>query len=228
MKGKAPKNPLNPVEVCEKCGKTPELCICSTLEELKTQTSVLILQHPQEPDKDLGTAKIAQLSLKNSKLKVGLSWANLDKAWGEKTNRDHWLVLYLGSADVARLHNIKKPAIALIDKKNKIFSKPENDEYLEHFSTSKRKGIIILDGTWSQAKTIWWRNAWLTKIQRAVVLAPSVSLYGKLRKEPKKESLSTIEAIAYTLAVLDSNKEVPDKLLGHFGTLLKKYKQSKS
>jgi len=29
------------------------------------------------------------------------------------------------------------------------------------------EGIVALDGTWAQAKTMWWRNAWLLKLKRS-------------------------------------------------------------
>jgi len=53
---------------------------------------------------------------------------------------------------------------------------------------------VLLDGTWSQAKALWWRNAWMLKCQR-VILGPSrPSRYGQLRREPRRDGLSTIEA----------------------------------
>ena len=31
------------------------------------------------------------------------------------------------------------------------------------------KGIVVFDGTWAQAKTLWWRNAWVLKARRLVL-----------------------------------------------------------
>jgi hypothetical protein len=28
----------------------------------------------------------------------------------------------------------------------------------------------VLDGNWAQAKALWWRNAWLTRLRRFVVV----------------------------------------------------------
>jgi DTW domain-containing protein YfiP len=192
---------------------------------VKNRTALLILQHPQEPDKELGTAKLATSILKNSRLKTGLSWANLEKAWGEKTNKDQWIVLYLGSVKLDKFTDLPKPAILFTDRKNNIYSKKQNEENLKKFKHRTDKGIILIDGTWSQAKTIWWRNAWLTKIQRCVLLAPAPSMYGKLRKEPKKESMSTIETIAYTLSILEKDSSICETLLEQFKDLLKKFKR---
>ena len=30
------------------------------------------------------------------------------------------------------------------------------------------EGIVLLDGSWGEAKTLWWRNPWLLKLRRVV------------------------------------------------------------
>src|SRR5689334_11555732 len=83
---------------CARCLKLPALCICSEIRPLATRKRVLILQHPQEPDHELGTARITQLALSNSSLKIGLSWPNLSAVLGQKNvSPSNWAVLYLGS-----------------------------------------------------------------------------------------------------------------------------------
>lgn len=198
-------------EACTDCRKLPELCVCASIKPLSTRLQILILQHPQEPDKDLGSARIAQLSLPNSTLKVGLSWANLKKASGKETAQSgRWGVLYLGSG-------IKgKPTAAgtlqFVSKTGAPIETPA--EPLE--------GIVILDGTWSQAKTLWWRNAWLLKLQRMVLTPQYKSLYRELRKEPRRECLSTIESIGECLTALGEAAEVEKTLKSLFTELLNK------
>src|SRR5207245_1748202 len=58
------------------------------------------------------------------------------------------------------------------------------------------EGVILLDGTWSQAKTLWWRNPWLLKLHRIVLNPVRPARLGRLRREPRREALSTIEAAA--------------------------------
>ena len=43
---------------------------------------LLILQHPQEQDRALGTARLTALHFQNAVLKIGLSWPSLSKALG--------------------------------------------------------------------------------------------------------------------------------------------------
>ena len=63
-------------------------------------THVLILQHPQEQDRELGTARLALRHFARGKLAVGLSWPNLAKALGKPADPKRWGVLYLGSAKI--------------------------------------------------------------------------------------------------------------------------------
>jgi DTW domain-containing protein YfiP len=91
---------------------------------------------------------------------------------------------------------------------------------------SQLKGVILLDGTWSQAKTLWWRNAWLLKCPRLILSPKSNSLYGELRKEPRKECLSTIETVADTLEALGESESQSLHLKFLFAELLKKYSYS--
>ena len=81
-------------------------------------------------------------------------------------------------------------------------------------------GIVILDGTWTQAKALWWRNAWLLKLHRAILVPAHPSLYRELRKEPRKECLSTLETIADTLDALGEEASVGQSLREVFKGLL--------
>jgi DTW domain-containing protein YfiP len=81
----------------------------------------------------------------------------------------------------------------------------------------------VLDGTWAQAKTMWWRNPWLLKLKRLVLNPSRRSLYGRLRKEPRRECLSTIESVAEALQTLGEDPIVSDALRNHFAELLRKY-----
>lgn len=208
------------MDFCENCYKKKSLCICEGLEIFENKFFVLILQHPQEPDKELGSARIANLSLKNSKLKVGLSWSNLKKLIGEDANPAEWAVLYLGTKvnyQPVKTDSPKDEIIILNKNGNK---HDNNDEIL-----SNLKGIIVLDGTWAQAKAMWWRNAWLLKVRRAVIFPSQKSLYGNLRKEPRRECVSTIEAIAVSLNALGEAAEIKQGLVGAFQKLIIKYKE---
>jgi DTW domain-containing protein YfiP len=200
-------------ENCQRCGKSAGLCVCEKIIECKTRTRVLILQHPQEPDKTLGTAQLLHAALPNSVLKAGLSWRNLSAALGEEAQPKEWAVLYLGSVKLPSA----QPGLVYVDRDGKPLADITQ-------KAIRLKGIVVLDGTWSQAKTLWWRNAWLLKLHRAVLNPEKPSRYGKLRKEPRAESVSTLESTAQALATLERDPSLIDRLEAPFADLLVKYK----
>ncbi|MBI2711903.1 MAG: DTW domain-containing protein [Bdellovibrio sp.] len=196
---------------CPNCQKRVELCVCSQIQPLDSKIHILILQHPQEPDHELGSARIAHLALKNSDLRIGLSWRNLADALGRPASPANWAVLYLGSG--VKSDGPTQPGLIFVSKKGIPVPRPE-----------KLEGIVILDGTWSQAKALWWRNAWLLKCKRVILNPKTPSLYGPLRREPRKECLSTTESIAEVLSELGEPREIRDSLRKNFALLLEKYK----
>ena len=175
---------------CPDCGKPLPLCICESIEPIENRISLLILQHPQEQDRALGTATLAALHFKNAVLKIGLSWPSLSKALGRTVHDpSRWAVLYLGSAKVSELETDRD--IVAINRKGEL-------EANQRGILGDIEGIVLLDGTWSQAKALWWRNAWMLKCQRVILGPKRPSRYGKLRKEPRGDGLSTIESVAPT------------------------------
>ena len=60
---------------------------------IDNHVAVLILQHPQEQDRALGTARLTAFHLKNASFKIGLSWPSLTKMLGRRpTHRaGRWL-----------------------------------------------------------------------------------------------------------------------------------------
>lgn len=208
------------VPTCPNCEKPTELCVCSHIKPHATNLHVLILQHPQEPDKLLGSARITKLALENSTLKVGLSWSNITKALGRPSEHAKWGVLFLGGKSKAPkpAPGQKLPPVVITNKSGKVFSQEE----------AALEGIVVLDGTWAQAKTMWWRNPWLLKLKRVALNPQHRSLYGNLRKEPRRECLSTLEAVAETLEALGENPEVSQDLRTYFKELLAKYKATQA
>jgi DTW domain-containing protein len=204
---------------CARCGKPLPLCVCESITPVKSRLSVVILQHPQEQDRLLGTARLTALHFEKAVLKIGLSWPSLSKILGRTVDPSRWAVLYLGSAKVADLDTDQE--VVVLDRKGL----PE-----EHQRGILREieGIVVLDGTWSQAKALWWRNAWMLKCRR-VILGPSrPSLYGKLRREPRRDGLSTIEAVAMLISRLENRPDVEAALQASFQALLAKYREAQT
>jgi DTW domain-containing protein YfiP len=183
-------------------------------ETVDNKTAILVLQHPQEQDRVLGTAKLLGSTLANCRLVVGLSWRNLGHALKQpETDAKDWGVLYLGSARTDPGDEGPGPLVAL-DRKGEVASDQEA-------ARAGLRGLVVLDGNWAQAKALWWRNAWLTKLRRFVIVPDAPSLYGNLRREARPDAVSTLEATALALSVLEG-PGVREKLLAPFRDMLAK------
>jgi DTW domain-containing protein YfiP len=182
---------------------------------ITNRIAVLILQHPQEQDKTLGTAQLTAASLTNATFRIGLSWASLAKALGRPADPKRWAILHLGSAKAATFP--KGREIVALDRKGEPL--PEQDAALSGID-----GIVLFDGTWSQAKTLWWRNPWVLKAKRLALNPKRPSLYGKLRREPRREGLSTIVATALALSRIEKRPEIETGLTEIFRAMLEQYR----
>ena len=184
---------------CQNCLRQKDRCICGKVIQFVNDCRVLILQHPQERYKLLNSAMLAHMALQNSVLRVGLSWRNLSHALGEETDQKEWGVLVLrGIVDPSRKIEFFSPKKRLLPIKTKF------------------KGIVVLDGSWKQAKAVWWRNPWLLKLTR-ITLHPN---HKSLRSQVKKEGLATIEAIAFALDCLEENALIGESLKKQYEELI--------
>ena len=195
---------------CDTCHRPQPICVCDRVTTLACSTRVVVLQHPQEPDEVLGTAQILAASLPGCTIKVGLSWPNLAAALGEAPAEGHWGVLWTGSLPEGTVLPAGEAVVRL-------------DRHGEALPRSTRlAGIIALDGTWSQAKTLWWRNPWLLRLDRVILQPVEPGLYGSVRKEPRREAVSTLEAVADTLVANGEDPSVRAELRRWMRTMVQR------
>jgi len=182
-----------------------------SVEPIDNRLFMLVLQHPQEKRETLATAAAICAVLRQAALVIGLSWPNLARALGRPADPKRWAVLYLGSARPAAL-GLEREVIAL-DRRGK----PATDQ---EAAVRGLEGVVLLDGSWSEAKTLWWRNPWLLKLRRLVLNPRSPSRFGQVRREPRREALATLEAAALLLKHLDGGPEIETALLDHLDRLI--------
>ena len=206
------------VTECPRCLKPATLCVCDGIAPIDNKVSLLILQHPQEQDRTLGTARLAALHFKNALFRIGLSWPSLTKILGRTADPQRWAILYLGSANAQKL----APGRELVVVNRKGEAVGNQDAALREI-----EGIILLDGTWSQAKALWWRNAWMLKCRRIVLGPRQPSRYGKVRREPRRDALSTIEAAGLLLSRLEERPEIEATLNASFERMLAKFRAAR-
>ena len=154
----------------------------------------------------LGSAQILAASLPKAKIVIGLSWPNFAKALGEEgADPRRWAVLF-----------------------------PDREAEGEQVTgrdgvTSPRalEGIVVLDGTWSKAKTLWWRNPWLTKLNRLTLKPKQPSIYGHLRAEPRRDFVSTLESVTAALTLCGESPEIEAGLARVFRTMVQRVRDAK-
>jgi DTW domain-containing protein len=165
---------------------------------------MLILQHPQEQREALSTALLVSQTLRQAKIAVGLSWPSLARAVGGPAEPRRWAVLHLGAARAEP--QAERRELTLLDRRGEPIADPSA-------ILGGLKGIVLLDGTWSQAKTLWWRNPWLLRLHRMVLDPPRPARLGRLRREPRRDALSTVEAAALALRHLEHSPDAADALV---------------
>lgn len=195
------KRKFDPAIICERCFRPKDACFCGKIISCDNRLRVVILQHPREQYKTLNSARLTHLLLKNSGIFVGLSWPNFKKVAGENEMPSQWGVLFLKPD-----REISGAPLTVFDRKKQPL---ENTSFL--------KGIIALDGSWKQAKALWWRNSWLLKLNR-ISLNPA--RMRSLRPQVKNEALSTVEAVAFTLEHLGEPIEIAESLREQYSRLI--------
>jgi DTW domain-containing protein YfiP len=190
---------INKKDACPRCFRPLARCFCGKVSGLKNGPTVLILQHPQERYKLLNSAFLAHAMLDNSVLKVGLSWRNLSHALGRNADPKQWAVLYLKG------HGKTHRPMEIFDNKKRSLS-----------AFPSLEGLVVIDGSWKQAKALWWRNPWLLRLNRIMLNPKSASR----RPQAKKEGLSTIEAVALALKCLGEDTAIPLALETHYADLI--------
>jgi len=191
---------------CATCRRPTFACVCDRIVSFPTERRVLILQHPQEQDALLGSAQIVIASLPKAKLVVGLSFRNLAHALGEEdVDPKKWGVLF---------PDREAEGSFVTDKRGTLLE------------ATSLQGIIVLDGTWSKAKTLWWRNPWLSKLNRIALKPTKPSIYGRLRAEPSREHVSTLESVAAALTLCGEPSEIEAGLCRVFRTLVQRVRDA--
>lgn len=167
---------------CPNCEKAIAACFCHKLAKYSIDSHIIILRHPTEKGHPLGTAKIAELSLDNCKVFTGENFI------------DH-----------QELNKILKDEDCYL-----VFPTDQTNSIVEKTTHKRNKTFIFLDGTWKKAKKILYTNPQLEKLPK-LSLTPSLPSNYILRKEPKPNYVSTLEAICECIKIYEQ-KDISNTL----------------
>lgn len=175
--------------VCYRCHKPAALCICASVPRVDNLTPVFILQHPRERFHPIGTARIARLGLRRVDVAVFSEHARSQPPFDLPPGTG---VLYPG------------PGAQRLD---------EIDE------SERPSALVVLDGTWHHARTLYRDHPWLHSLPR-YSLAPRAPSRYRIRREPRAGCVSTIEAVAGALSLLEPDTGGLDALLDSFDGMI--------
>lgn len=172
--------------LCKQCLQPGFSCYCSIVSKFDPKVKFVILIHPIERRRRIATGRMAHLCLENSELIIGLDYTEDVRV--NKILKDpqyQAFVLYPGrnSLNITDMPSIEK---------SKIFSK------------EKTPVIFVIDGTWNTARKTMRLSQNLNQLPRVCFTPPYQSQF-RLRKQPRKECVSTIEAIHHFIDLLDIN-----------------------
>jgi DTW domain-containing protein YfiP len=149
------------------------LCICALIPRLDTRTKLLLVIHRFEDRKPTNTGRLAAECLVQSRV-------------------------------IVRGKEGEPPCSLDLDPATQpVLLYPHEDAIaLGEFVTSRPLTLIVPDGTWRQAWKLRHRVPQLAEVPCVSLPAGPASLY-RLRAEPQEGGLSTIEAVARAMGILE-------------------------
>ena len=196
--------------LCPTCQRPLKTCLCAYIVTRDSDYILIILQDPTEAKHALSSAPLLAQSIIQSRLIVG----------------DVFTPEQLFEAEALLQQNWQRHSLL-------VFPADEQHPALSTSEVERRdfKTLIILDGTWRKVGRLLKLNPWLEALPRLALNSepqgavedsrepPLVSQY-KIRKSPRADGLSTIEAAVATLNALHSGKRDFSPILGAFQQMI--------
>lgn len=185
--------------LCELCKRPTVVCWCSALpqERLCPKSRVILLQHPAEEKRSLRTAPILSLGLKEHKCLIykGKRFPGLNKDLEDILRASNTILLYPSqqACDIRQLVQ------------NKTY---QNDSCRNHNTdviSPMGYNIVVIDGTWPQAKAIYASNKILHDIKQVKLTAKDTISEYTIRTQPTDGCLSTLETAVEALSILEND-----------------------
>lgn len=178
-------------EVCLRCRRPKTVCWCDAVTPVPSQTRVVFIQHPREAKVPISTCRMAHLSLPNSELHIGLG--------------------AIGNPSLEAL--CQQDGVAVLF--------PSESAVDVDALTAPPRTLVVVDGTWSNAKKVVEKCPLLSKLPRLKFFPAQPGNY-RIRKEPEAHCLATIEATSF---VLDRLEKAPGRfapILSAFDAMVEK------
>ncbi|XP_071454015.1 tRNA-uridine aminocarboxypropyltransferase 2 [Hetaerina americana] len=192
-----PPDPPRMRNICSRCNRPSAVCWCPFLPatRLKTHSRLVVLQHPAEERRCLRTVPMLMQSLEPGSCVIykGKKFPTNS----QELNRCGSLYEILSSQDSILLYPSKE-AKDISEVVGKGLQRPRN--------------LIVIDGTWDQARSIYYNSPMLKNLNQVKLSMGSASEY-VIRTQPSEGCLSTLEAAAQALSIMEDRPSMRQELL---------------
>ena len=202
-----PKDPVlhNYPGRCQFCYMREQLCICNLIPEINNQTFVTVIMHQRESYKTTNTARLACMALMNSQILIR-------GKVHEPISQDDLIIE--NKFKNKNLDYKTQPLLLTLNSESQVLSKDLLNQY------KKPVHLIVPDGNWRQANKMGQREPALKDIPWVKLPQGPPSVY-RLRREHHPEGLSTLEAMARALTIIES-PDIEEQLLSFFKVMVER------
>ena len=187
-----------PREMCWLCRRAQVACYCDQVLPFDAGFDLALCIHPGEARNPVGTARIIERFVHGARAFTGT---------GPQLDRDPAFSAWLHESGAESPYVLYPSPSALWLKKE------ENRDTSE---SSTRKRIVILDGTWSQAKQLLRTSVTLRSLPQIAFQPRHPSRY-EIREQPATLCLSSLEAVSELIALNQTKiSEGHSRMLGVF------------
>ncbi len=172
--------PRDPSTHCLNCCLRREICICPILPSVQTKTEFLILRHIWEAGRPSNTGRLVALAMPNAR------------------------IIPCGGGQRAGLSYLKDEGLMAPDTWLLWPDGPGKRQSGSDFTPPRR--VVVLDATWHQARRLFRQTPLLQSMPRLGLPAPQQDRT-RLREQRRVDGMSTIEAVAAAVAVLEGTEK---------------------
>lgn len=184
-----PADPPKMRDKCSNCQRPVPVCWCSALppQPLVPKSRVILLQHPAEEKRALRTAPMLSVGLAPGKCLIykGKKFPKFDSELEEILSAKNSILLYPSATSIPM-------------------------EQLD--LTEGPFNLILIDGTWPQAKAIYTSSTILHNMRQVKLISSGNSSY-VIRTQPTDGCLSTLETAIEALSILERDDSYRQQLL---------------
>jgi DTW domain-containing protein YfiP len=171
-------NELEARDFCWRCHRVETLCLCSKVRPFRWDPLLVVLIHPKEFKKTIGTARLVKLSIEESRSWIG---------YGPDFDEHRELLSLLADPSFF-------PVVLFPGQKSVNLSQTPREALKSFVPPGRRLAIFAVDGSWSLAKKMIENSRVLRELPRISFDVKTPSGY-QFRRQPREYCLSTVEAV---------------------------------